>query len=698
VIPAERTAGAADRAHLIAWAALAALSALILLARHRHPWLQAPPDSIVMPLSPWTKSAVLATAESFQTLFRAIAGALDLPIRALRDLLVWIPWPVSILLAAAVGHASGGWRIAAFTAASLFYIVVVGFWPEAMMTLSVVGVAVLAAVAFGLALGILMHRSAGVRHAVEPVLDVMQTVPTFSYLVPILVLFGLGPVVGMIAAAIYAVPPMARNAYLSLSRVPPATVEAGQMAGSTRLQLLAWVQLPTAMSGMLLGINQAIMAVLSMAVIASILGGAPDIGWEVYLTMKRAQFGESIVAGLVIAVMAMVLDRISRGFAGHGEAGRPARRGRRSTWLATAAAAVLLLLAAEVVPALDHYPAAWELNLAPPLNQAVQWFTATFFVVTEALKNMIVFYLLLPLKIGFAGSVRPQTWGFELGAAAVIGYAAAWGLAAAGAGAWRGWRAGVAVAVLAVVYFFGTTGLPWLVLILIWAVIAWQVAGIRTAGLTIAGFAFIALSGFWEGAMVTLQLCGAGVIVSFILGGVLGIWAALDDRVSIVLRPISDVLQTIPIFVFLIPAIMVFLVGEFTALVAIVLYAVVPAARYVEHGIRHVPPQVLEAATACGATKRQLLLHVQLPLALPEIMLGLNQTIMMGLSMVIVAALAGARGLGQDIMIALTWMEVGNGLVAGFCVAAIAISTDRIIQAWSSRKKIELGLAESRSS
>lgn len=466
---------------------------------------------------------MLAVAESFQALFRAIASALDLPIRALRDLLVGLPWPVSILLAAVTGHAAGGWRIATFTAAGLFYIVAVGFWPEAMMTLSVVGVAVLAAVAFGLVLGILMHRSSGVRRVVEPTLDIMQTVPTFSYLVPILVLFGLGPVVGMIAAAIYAIPPMARNAYLSLSRVPHETVEAGRMAGSTPLQLLAWVQMPSAVSGMLLGINQAIMAVLSMAVIASILGGVPDIGWEVYLTMKRAQFGESIVAGMVIAVMAMILDRISRGFAEHGDAGHAARAARHLKWLVAAAAAVSLLLSAKFVPALNQYPTEWELNLAAPLNQAVQWFTATFFVATETLKNTIVFYLLLPLKVGFAGSVRPQTWGFDLGVGVIVAYAAACSLVAVCVGAWRGWRAGAAVLLLAVVYFFGTTGMPWLVLILIWAVIAWQVAGLRIAGLTVASFAFIALSGFWDGAMVTLQLCGAGVIVSFILGGILGI-------------------------------------------------------------------------------------------------------------------------------------------------------------------------------
>ncbi len=158
-----------------------------------------------------------------------------------------------------------------------------------------------------------MQRYRGVRRAVEPILDVMQTVPTFAYLIPMLAFFGLGPVVGVVASAIYAVPPMARNVCVAIERIPAAIVEAGRMSGATDRQLLFHILLPTALPGILLGVNQTIMAVLSMAVISSILGGSPDIGWEIILTMKRAQFGDSIVAGLVLALIAMILDRTSRG-------------------------------------------------------------------------------------------------------------------------------------------------------------------------------------------------------------------------------------------------------------------------------------------------------------------------------------------------------------------------------------------------
>jgi glycine betaine/proline transport system permease protein len=159
------------------------------------------------------------------------------------------------------------------------------------------------------------------------------------------------------------------------------------------------------------------------------------------------------------------------------------------------------------------------------------------------------------------------------------------------------------------------------------------------------------------------------------------------------MRPINDTLQTMPLFVFLIPVLMFFQVGEFSALLAIMLYAIVPSIRYTEHGIRNVRPDIVEAATAQGCTGRQILFQVQLPLALPEIMLGLNQTIMFGLAMLVIAALVGTKGLGQGVYIALGAGDVGKGFVAGLSMALIAMIADRITQAWSNRKKAELGLS-----
>jgi glycine betaine/proline transport system permease protein len=498
--------------------------------------------------------------------------------------------------------------------------------------------------------------------------------------------------VAVVASAIYAIPPMVRAVVHGLQRVPPDIVESGTMSGSTRRQLLLWVLLPSALPTVLLGLNQTIMAGLSMVVIASMVGGVSDIGIEVYQTMKQAKFGQSMLAGFVIALLAMMMDRVSRGFAGVGGTRAPGRSSRRS------AALLLLVIAAAIVlgflvPALRSYPDAWVIRPAPLLDDALEWFTRVAFPVTSALKTWAVYFVLLPLKLGLPQTIRPNIWGFAMSEAVAFAYAGLVAVACAIALAAKAWRLAVGIAVLALYYYFGATGTPWPLTVGLIAGLGYIVGGWRLALLAVGGLGFILLTGSWERAMISLQLTAVGVAVSFTLGTALGVWAAGNDGVSRIVRPVCDTLQTMPIFVFLIPAVMVFLVGEFTALVAIVLYAIVPPIRYAELGIRNVPPELTEAARMIGVTRWQLLTQVQLPVALPEIALGLNQTIMMALAMVVVASLVGAPGLGQDVMVALSRAETGRGLVAGLSVAMLAIIFDRIIQAWSAQKKQALGLA-----
>jgi glycine betaine/proline transport system permease protein len=674
----------------------AIMLALFLLAPHVA-FVDAYPETFVVPFADWLSAAADWFIRRFRDGFRFIAGILSHPLRWGRMALEWLPWPATVVAVSAIGYAAAGWRLALFTFAAMMYMAVTGYWDRSMYTLAIVVVAVPVSVLTGLLIGILAFRSRLARLIVQPCLDLMQTIPTFAYLIPILLLFGLGPVVGMVATAIYAIPPMVRNVMLGLERVPMEIVESARMSGSTSRQLLWWVQLPVAMPTVLIGVNQTIMAGLSMVVIASILGGFPDIGLEVFTTMKKAQFGQSILAGLVIALMAMMMDRISRGFASRQLDPRLRKEGtgvRRRILGASLAVIALCSLLAVFWPEIGTYPESLVFYPAASMNHALEWFTRTFFVITSALKTWSLFYFLLPLKVGMVDSVRPRYWGFEITAVSTTVYALLVLVLVFVSARWVGWRAAVGVAIAGVLYFFGTTGIPWLAFILIVGVTAFLTGGWRVCSLAVAGLLFIAVAGMWSQAMISVQLCGAGVIISFLLGATLGVWAALNDRVSRFLRPINDTLQTMPIFVFLIPGIMVFLTGEFTALVAIVMYATVPSIRYTEHGIRNVPPHVIEAARSFGVTRRQLLWQVLLPMALPEIMLGLNQTIMMGLAMVVVASLVGAKGLGQEVMVALTWADLGRGIVSGFSVALIAIITDQIIQSWSSRKKRDLGLAD----
>jgi glycine betaine/proline transport system permease protein len=231
---------------------------------------------------------------------------------------------------------------------------------------------------------------------------------------------------------------------------------------------------------------------------------------------------------------------------------------------------------------------------------------------------------------------------------------------------------------------------PWVLLLL--AVAGLRLGGVRLA-LAVSAFAgFVVLTGYWEKAMISVYLVGLSALVAAAIGIPLGIACGLSDRLWRVVEAVIDTLQTLPSFVYLIPVVMLFRVGDFSAMIAVVLYALAPAVRYTAHGIRRIPQPLLEAGIATGCTRGQILRRIRLPLALPQILLGLNQTIMLALSMLVVTALVGTRDLGQEVYIALTKADVGKGLVAGLCVACIAMTADRLIGAAALRTKRRLGL------
>jgi glycine betaine/proline transport system permease protein len=229
--------------------------------------------------------------------------------------------------------------------------------------------------------------------------------------------------------------------------------------------------------------------------------------------------------------------------------------------------------------------------------------------------------------------------------------------------------------------------------VLLLALAGASLGGWRLALRCLALSLFVVLVGQWQNAMLTVYLCGISVVIACLIGIPLGIASATRPGLWRVVQAVIDTLQTLPSFVYLIPVVMLFRVGDFTAMIAIVLYALAPAVRYSAHGIMSVPERYLEAGTACGCTRHQLLWNVRLPLALPTILLGINQTIMLALSMLVITALVGTRDLGQEVYVALAKADVGRGLVAGLCVACIAIIADRLVAAGAARVRSRLGLA-----
>ncbi|PLS22953.1 ABC transporter permease [Neptunicoccus cionae] len=591
---------------------------------------------------------------TFRDLTRAIAAVLEAPYQFLRNLLIEgfttgygdsavqlapsLGWVAVVVCVIAIGHYARNWALAALVGACFLYLAVFGQWHSAMITLASVLIAVPIGAVGGLFLGIAAYRAPWFNRLLQPVLDLMQTVPVFAYLVPILILFGFGPVAALVATVIYAMPPMVRITILSLHSVPEEIQEAGRMAGCTKRQIMWKVLVPSATPSLMVGVNQVIMLSLNMVIIASMIG-AGGLGFDVLASLRRLDIGAGIEAGLAIVVMAIALDRASQAFAERSQRNLPeGNLLQRHPWSSTVLLVILAnLVLGRFVPALQTYPDAMTLTTGPFWSDAMEWINVNFFDTFEAIKVVVLQGLLLPVKKFFSGI----PW--------------AWGIIATGLISWRigGWKLGVMAALM---------------------------------------MAFIAASGLWAKAMITIYLCGVSVLIATVIGIPLGIWAAEKPAAGRVILGFMDTLQTLPSFVYLIPVVMLFRVGDFSAMIAVVLYALAPAVRYAAHGLRDVPEQMIEAGVMSGCTKRQLLWRVKLPLATPQLLLGLNQTIMLAISMLVITALVGTRDLGQEVYIALTKANAGQGIVAGLSVAFIAIVADRIVNALAEGQRRRLGL------
>ncbi|WP_119462544.1 ABC transporter permease subunit [Rhodospirillaceae bacterium SYSU D60014] len=635
--------------------ALAIVGSGVLL-RDLLPWTFRLPDAWVVPVADWITALFNWLGYSadlglftFRDLTRGIAWLLAWPLSWADGILYsgfpaiglpQLPWIVLVLLITILGHAIAGWRLALLAGGCVSYLTLFGVWRGSMQTLSIIVITVPLAAATGLALGILATRNRRAEAVLTGMFDLMQSIPHFAYLVPVVVLFGFGDVPAMIATGIFAMPPMARCTILGLRTVPSEVIESGRMSGCTPRQLLWKVQLPAARSTLMVGVNQVIMQTLAMAVIASLIG-ASGLGFDLLYSLQSLKLGQALEQGVAIVVMAIVLDRLSQAYARK----QPVRhRHGEAIWHrhAHAALAVAVLVVGYLLsawaPALRILPSGWAITTAPFWDAIVEWISLNLYGYLGLIRDGLLVNVLIPVRNLFLGT----PWTIFVGLVALLGYRLG------------GWRLSLLVAAL---------------------------------------IGFIVITGFWTPAMITVYLVSIAVVICTGIGVPLGIWAARKPKVASVVLTICDTMQTFPSFIYLIPVVMLFKVGDVAAITAIIAYAMVPAIRYSYLGLRRVPTTIVESAVASGCTRRQILWKVELPLALPEIMLGVNQTIMMGLFMVTITALIGTRDLGQEINKALTDADTGRGLVAGLCIAFIGITADRLIGAWSLRRKRQLGLA-----
>jgi glycine betaine/proline transport system permease protein len=571
--------------------------------------------------------------------FRAFAEWL---VTALNDVLLWLTWVGTIAASVLLVLRFGGWRAALIVAAAFASFALMGLWEESIQTLALMLAAVSLSLAVGVPFGVIAGRNERFLRAITPGLDAMQIVPAFAYLMPIVILFSVGPAAAVICTMIYAIPPAVRITALGIRGVTKDSVEASRAFGATKFQTLTKVQLPLARRQLLLSVNQTIMFALSLVVIAGLIGGR-GLG-DVVTNGLYSNPALALLAGIAIVIMAIALDRATSAIAERTDPARQhltdeRRRRARIATLATFGAIAAIVLVARALGADSNYPDEFEtsttvytatiedtlLGWIQDVLDYVQDPDSFLFGITEPVGNFMLEYMLEPIRVVLMES-------------------------------------------------------PWFVVLAGLTAIAFVLSGLRPAITAFVLLAAIGVMGVWEPAMDTASQVLVGTALAVAFGLVIGIWAAESPRVEKLLRPLLDTLQTLPQLVYIIPFIYLVPVSRIPGLIASVLYAVPVVIRLVISGLRGVPPAAVEAASAFGASRMQVLAKVKLPLARDSIMLGVNQGIIMVLAVVVIGGLVGSGALGDLVARGLQRNEFGEGVVASLAILALGIALDRVTQ------------------
>ncbi|WP_299774727.1 proline/glycine betaine ABC transporter permease [uncultured Tateyamaria sp.] len=612
------------------------------------------PDAVIPPFATWLDVFFnfvkddLGLLALTRTLTEGLEWLLDVTANLMFGKRRWphlgpIPWTAVAGVAAVIGYYLGGWRMATLGAGTFVWTALIGQWKIAMETMSVLMVAAPLAFFIGLGLGILAWKYATVNRAIKPILSVLQTLPFFTYLLPAVIFFKVGPTAGAVATTIYAIPPMILMTTLGLQKVPSEVVEAGNMSGCTKWQLLRHVYLPSARTEILVGVNQVIMLCLAMVVLTAFIG-MPGLGAKLLAMMGSFKLGRSFEIGVTIVLLAVMLDRMSKAWVvkqpEHFERDTP--WWRRHIYLLTGIAVfVFFCIAAQFVQVFAEIGRKQNFSQGKEIDTAIKAFLAFDPVqnTTQSIRYVLNVWILNPFR-DFLLSIPTPAF------------------------------------IMLVVAF------------------ALSLGGKRPAIYAAIFFGLVALSGWWDRSVITLYSVISAVMLALLIGVPLGIAAARSEKWSRRVLLACDTAQTFPSFIYLIPAIMLFGITATSVVMSILIFAMVPLTRYTIEGLRTVPPEMTEAADMAGATRMQKLLKVQLPLALPTMAVGFNQAIMFAFFMVIIAAFIGTQDLGQELQRTLAGTDLGKNFVLGICVSLMALTFDLTIMKWATDRKKALGLPD----
>ena len=587
---------------------------------------------------------------TFREFTRSIANLIDIPLDFTEALLYKgfntialgpMPWIMILGLVIVLGLYLKGVNLAILGGACVLYLAIFslrGIWTLSMKTLAAIAVSVPLAVIIGILLGILGAKFKVVERILNPILNILQSLPHFSYLILVAIFCGVGAKAGVIATIIFAFPPMTRLTILGLKELSSEIIEAGRMNGCNYWQMLFKVELPGARSSLMLGVNQVIMQCLAMVVIASFIG-QPGLGHDLLARLQNLRLGQAFEIGVAVVFIAITLDRYSQALV----LKEPERTKEGAFWIRNPylfSALIIVILSiflSFLSSAAIQLPKEYTISISGYLDWGIKFITTSLFVPLGIFRDFLLIYFFMPTKAMFQS-------------------------------------------------------MPWVSVIVLVGCAGWRLGKLKLA-LTVMFFVFlIAASGYWVRAMITLYMVSVAMVISVGFGVPIAIWASRKLSTTKLILNICDTFQTFPSFIYLLPAVMLFQISDVSAIFAIVVYASIPITRYTIFGLRNVPAQIIEAAKMSGCSEGQILWKVRMPLAFPEILLGINQTLMFALFMVMIAGFIGTVDLSQEIFRALSFNDGGKGLVIGLCVSLIGLTADRLLVEWSNIKKREFGL------
>ena len=649
----------------------------------------------------WVNQGEDYLKEHYRWITRLIASYVKAGYFILEDFLLEAPWVFVVGLLLIPSLAYGGIKLGLLILFGFMYWGMVGLWESAMETLALMGLSVVLSVIVGVIFGVLCALSDRFERGMKPILDTMQVMPAFVYLIPAMFFFGIGGAPAILATMIYSMPPIIRLTNLGIRQVPHETIESATAFGSTKGQILFKIQIPLALPSIMMGVNQTIMMALALVVLATFIG-AQGLGSEIWIAIRKLDVGAAMEGGLCVLFMAIMFDRFGKAISnepvtlpsdsqkfyllpqtweiyplarmiekplgyihfifalvfstiikilssiigliisfGHKDFANAIRQFINLHYFFFSGIIILIVISFydSYISSIGTFPEAWNLSIQEEISAGVKSLTVnpTFISITKAIRSTVVIYLLKPLDVYL--TFLP--------------------------------------------YWYTMTAL---------IIISWISVGLRFAIISALLLLFIGACNIWTEAMITLSSVLISVLLCFIIGVPIGILASYSKRFQGVNEVILDAMQTLPYFCYLIPVLMFFGGGAFSALLATIIYSIPPIIRLTVLGLSQVSSTYSEVSKSFGGTTIQTLNKIKFPLAIPSLVMGFNQTVMMAFAMQIVTPLIGGKGLGLEVFNGLARSDTGRSLAAGIGICLLAMIIDRISLAWTKKQRQALGL------